>query len=329
MAEIQLRTYPVDAKPGMGQIRDYFRQRLHGEQMGIAPSRDALGNWVFSSSGLQESTLHDTHPAQLVVSAQGRDILRRNRGLLHRIARGELEAEEIGEGQEGKVYKIELDTPDGIKPFALKYTFPIERDPEPDQDELIYTPGIDQMRWLQEVQRQSPLPNLEVAVPVLATMDITLTPFVENALEMNEVSRALFRIGYPIEDLPISDQNKAFLSSIRTEESEGNQHDSFRKLVLYHLTDVKKGLGDWFHTKVDNDRLDIVSQRVSIAEPESPSNLLVSLDKLEELYKRYKSGESIFQYDNPDFIDALRGCCTLIELSVGSKPKEESSPSQP
>lgn len=316
-------------KPQIGDIRHYFNERLQGRQAGISVIRDNLGNGVYSSTGFQEATMHDSHPATLVVSPQGRNIITRNRGLLHRIAQGEIDSEEIGQGAEGRVYRIELDTDDGKKPFALKYAFPVSKRIYPNSKfeygQRYYTPGIDQMRMLQLLDRDNVLAGLHVVTPVLATLDMTLAPYIEHSIGGDTFLKLCAQDAETLSHVSLRQQDQDLLAEILETNSVTDPLYRFGHQFARALQEVTKGLVDWQKTYVQSGTFPfpLVTSPSELArdEPEAIHNIELSWDTLRNLFEKFKRREDIFatelDWTDPRVQEQVRNCCHLIEVTAG------------
>ena len=155
-----------DIPEDLKEISNYLQNRLHRynlpDEQYVERSRDYFGNTVFNSGMSSEPTTYNEEQSVIIVSPEGRKVIYSTKGILKDISRGELDEYDpkfIGGNAEGKVFKIMV----ADKPYALKFYFPVYRAPE---DDILYTPGIDQMRWMQLARESDPVEGLNYTVPI-------------------------------------------------------------------------------------------------------------------------------------------------------------------
>lgn len=184
--------------------------------MGIKQGIDSLGNAVYTSSQFHEIGLQgEVLPAHIVLSPDGQSLVRKNPGLLRDIAQGTIKGEYVGEGDEGIVYRVVLQTHTGPKPFAVKYTFPIES-VQPDTNRVVhsYTPRVDDMRLMQWAQKNLPY-RFQYVIPLIATNDIHVAPYLPDSISADLLQQILN------DETPISSAPSLFIAPLKQLLSQG------------------------------------------------------------------------------------------------------------
>lgn len=297
-----------NVKPDLNAVNDYFQKRLHATESRPTPfpftiTHDSLGNTVYTSTVKAEETLSGNVPATLIASKEGKMVIHHNPHLLTKVAQGTIIGEVVGEGQEGKVYKIPLQTTTGWKDFALKYTFPIHNGGELGAQD-IYTPGIDQMRVLQRAEQENPTPGVTFATPYLATLDITLAPYIPDT-----VSARLLR-----GQNHLSDKAKENLRSIVGKQTLEEIHSPFMEAYSQSTKRIKDTLQKWFEEQQD---LPLVTKEVTF-DTGNADPFLVYVPSLYTLYQAYQKNPELIEAENTQQLDVEVGKCLVVtEMTVG------------
>lgn len=299
----------VNTKPEINAIGRYFENRLRpaaGHDTATSPisiGRDEFDNTTYTSNLHEEVIMEGNHPSMLAVSAEGKELVSQNPGLLGRIAAGDFETEFIGEGDEGRVYKITFETIEGERSYALKYTFPIS-----DEGELgaspVYTPGVDQMRALQYAQREDPVPGMTYAVPIVATLDMTLAPYMDDSMDAYLMGRI---------DM-LSAQAQEQLQSVAGKRTLGDLTSPFLKAFHGSVGRTLTRLDRWYAQGND---IPFVSERLSF-DNNSKSPLLVHVPALYELHEEYQADPTLIDGSEQERLDAAAAKCLIAnEILVG------------
>ena len=314
---------PWGKQHSIDDIQVFFGKRLrpNSEKVGIKVGTDFLGNRVYTSLGTSEQTFAGFSPSSLVVSGEGRSLVACNHGLLKQIANGEVEhTGPVFEGFEGYIYRLSLLSDEGKKDFALKYSFPVSSDDFADDGSYIntftHTSGIIAMRIMQLAEIERPV-NCRYAIPLLATHDITLTPFINDGVNTDELMRFLrggvssygFEMDYGLDEHKIDLLDEMY----DYEMNHQNDHSFFQELSkLYKVSD--DALKEWVANKVATNG-ELQSFRYS-SNDTGLGQSVISVEDLYRLFKRFKQ-EVEFNGDNPEFETAFLQTITLVELGRG------------
>lgn len=323
---------PYSPKPTINTIQDFFDKRLKltDERVGISISNDNLGNKVYSSLNKTEGTFAGEVKASLVATEEGIAIVARNHGLLKQIYTGNItpKSNSLG-GFESHVYRIELETAEGQKDFALKYAFPVSAEGD-DDDETSYThtSGIIAMRIMQMAEREKPVPYVKYISPVLATHDITLAPFIAEGIHTEDV---ISYLQYPNDELGIEEfegkynftpeQLNVLHEMLQYEGKAKESHGFYLELQKVLINNDEK-LAKWVDDKVSS-----IGEFSSFQYSSGDTGLsqsVVSLEDLLHVFNRFKSDNN-FSADNPEFSKAVLSSLALVEL--GNSTVDSSSQS--
>ncbi len=312
-----------DEKPDIDEMEGYFQARLKGTAWeGITINRDKKdGNYVITSLGKTEHTFAGEVPATMLISREGRKLIHDNRGLLQDIVFGPEDAELIGEGMEGKVYAIMLDVGATQKEYALKYIFPVM--PDAVDSAYIFMPGIQTMRLMQQAEKEKPVHGLKYAVPVLATIDMTLSPYIENNTNLSDILDYYAQvIKYnrsshgTLHDQP-RDTTHDMIDEIAHYDRQHSSDDSkFMTQVNICLERAETQLSTWMQEKKRQDPVLQAARIDPIRETGIPQSTLITLKPLYDLFTKFKTDPS-FNAGNPEFMDELMQMCTVVEMTTG------------
>jgi hypothetical protein len=313
-----LKYIKYNNKPSIGRIQQYLDNRLQFTQkIGLTVSNDFLGNTVITSSEHEEQTLAGTVPATFIASPEGKHIIANNPGILSQIHNGTIpHLNHIWHGLESKVYKIVLQTDAGQKDYALKYTFPIH------EMHGIYTSGIVAMRLMQLAERERPIPDIHYTVPIFATHDLTVAPFVFDGISIYKFMLCLEfpdRDDYLSELLNANDltsKQKFIIREMRQREHTARQENqvTFFNQMDTALERERGNLKDWVNKQC---RLypEFTQHRYNTMDTFLRESV-VNLEAIHEL-GRVNYENSAFNSFNPGFVTSLLDTLSLVELGVG------------
>jgi hypothetical protein len=307
----------VENKPSLVKIQRYLDTRLHStEHQGVEVSHDFLGNTVITSLEQEEQTLAGTVPATFIASPEGRHIVVNNPGILSQIYHGTIpHISHTWHGLESKVYQIVLRTDAGQKEYALKYTFPIN------EIHKIYTSGIVAMRMMQLAEKERPIPFIHYTVPVFATHDITVAPFVFNGISTINL---LWCFDSPDNDWHLSNllhdvlapKHKQLIRKMREREAVAiqNNQPTFTNHVHEVLHKQDKVLVGWVHKQCRH-----YSEFTHHRYRTNDTTLRQSVINIEELYRLNTAyyENPTFNSFSPEFISALLNTLSVVELGGG------------
>jgi hypothetical protein len=322
MGEKDIKLFKSGDKPRLDQIGNYIADRLNGPEAGIEVSKDNLGNHVYKSLGKTEATLFGPRESTLVASSEGVDLVRNNPGILHLLTKPDETFIRIGGKTEGEVYKVPLKVGGKLEYFAVKYYFPIDR-----PSDVIFTPGIDQMRIMQLAEKEQPLDGLKYATPLLATIDMTVSPFIEDSLNMSEFLDALHNISErkQISEANLSDEARSMIAQMKRYDLQQNiDANTILPKLNFALYDVLEGLSSWLKEASKRLPFDVFSENLLYDEPENLRNFLISIPEMWEVFQKCVTNPEILQqkqYDTEAILKIIRPYCHLVEITVGSKEK--------
>lgn len=313
--------------PEIDEMSNYLRSRALGPEIGIevVNERDAFGNLVIYSRGKSEETLEGTTPSTIVISRSGAAIIRNNPGLLRRIYKGDSFDEEIGRGKEGRVYKASVrgstygDSPEDNTEIAIKYTFPVNIG----LGRRVYTPGIDQMRLLQAVSEEQPLPGLLVISPHFATLDVLVTDYVIDSYPLIEFHK-LFSTDNPDytrlhSSSSMGAQNVLARLTQDADDSIRNDTVPFVRRFTTLTSSANEGLGVWVKNFIKNHpQIPLISTLLSPAEANTSHNLIVDIKALGLLYEDWMKDPGILDLNNPKAVENARRALVLTEVTYGT-----------
>jgi len=332
-------TFSPEQKPQLEDMSAYFNSRLRstGDKKGIRVSTDTSGNSLYTSLQHSEDTLDVDSPAMLAVSPDGKQLILRNRGLLKQIADPPADLPVISEGSEGRIYLLSLNTPKGTEDFALKYTFGMDGIEE--KGSTTFTPGVDQMRLLQLMGKEQPIPGLHYATPVMASLDMTLSPLVPGTLSTAQLFALEFIWKYKPDELGAAidrvsntriinlAQQQMLKEIFNYEKSHPNE---FLSKFLATYKTAQHGLYEWLESNPQVQELPFVTARnnINFVEAEIIPNIAGSVPAIYEFFKRYKDNPAIIsENDQAAFQTDVRNCIWLIEAMKGQNNiKENNSP---
>lgn len=271
--------------PSFSEIPHYLKRRLLGNSRSLSVGKDRFNNSSLRIAGRFEETFKGFLPHEFIWSNEGRQVILQNRGTLKRIMNGEYPEECIGEGNEGRAYRIMLNNDTGGKtPYVIKYYFPSIG------GDAYYTPGIDQMRIMQYINAHRIVPNLQMAIPIFASLDLTLAPYIDGA------------------DYSFFDSAPQYLSE-----------ESYQWIFRIHEI-IANEISFYLECEEDQGAFDtlLVSKRMHLQECLKKSNWLVKLPEFEKLNEIYRFDEErILQLPIEEQIQMVVRCFVLIEAMVG------------
>ncbi|MFA5137044.1 MAG: hypothetical protein WC489_06695 [Patescibacteria group bacterium] len=314
--------FSTEQKPQLEDSIDYFRTRLirTTDQFEMpVQSTDAFGNTVWASSQFEEIGLKQRRlPATLAMTDEGRLLCRMNPRLLRQIASGSIDGELIGEGDEGKVYKVTLQTDHGPCDFAVKYTFPIVATQESTGRVIhSFTPRVDDMRVMQWI-----IANLgeqigfQYALPLIATNDIAVAPYIADTIPLYLILETLS--DNPPQDLQKFPQFKELLNTIQKDQKEVAKYEGFSYQFIVH---VQQGLSFLYRELEKAFR----EKRIPHVQTMGPlfefmyreENILVPFSLLSQLYDKYKPPTGITPKNQEEFKKEAQQACIFIETMIG------------
>jgi len=319
------RFYDSKQKPTLAGIQRHLQQRLipnaPGEK-GISRHYDSLGNRVFSSEQFHEIGLHgDRLPAEIVFTPEGERLVRTNSQLLREITSGTIQGECIGEGDEGKAYKVVLQTQDGPKPYVVKYTFPI-RAVQPVTERVIhsFTPRVDDMRLMQWVQRNLPY-EFHYVIPVIATNDMHVAPYLTNTISAELVQQILNK-ETSMDTVP-NEFRQLFHKALSLDAHKRNA--SFSYAMSKELTRSLSHLSRDIQAAIAHKTLppEFTAKGPVFEFAYRPDNVLISMGSFQTLLDSYERGlfekPQEWEGENPHlsaFQRALQQSCWFIEMMI-------------
>ncbi len=306
------------SKPSMDTIQAFFDRRLTRDQSksGITVSTDPLGNTCYRSNSTTEATLKSqSTPSELVASQAGQRLALNNPGLLRKIYDGSVhhKGKPIG-GLEGLVYRVPLQTGDGVKDFALKYVFPVVTGrPDADVRAVFHSSGIAAMRMLQLAEREQPA-GAQFIAPVLATHDITLAPFLEDSLGLHalmqlenstDLNNLVIRNGLSIE------QTNKIAEIIARDNGEEN---SFKVQLKDALKPTTETIEDWVETEAEKPMFSDFHYNI---DGSAIGQGIIKIDDLARIHQRFATDDT-YKAGNQEFLADLLRAIHIVELGVGN-----------
>lgn len=307
------------SKPAMDTIQAFFDRRLnHGSpQNGITVSKDELGNTCYRSNSTTEATLSSAStPSELVASQAGKQLVLNNPGLLHKIYDGSIHhtAGPFG-GLEGLVYRVPLQTGNGVEDYALKYTFPIVTGrPDKKVEAVFHSSGIAAMRMLQLAQRARPS-GAQFIAPDLATHDITLAPFIKESIGLKDIMH--LENSTEVNELAtqnaLSSEHKKKIAEI-IQEVHGERKGSFKKQLLDALRPTSEEIEDWVESESEKPMFSDFKYNI---DGSAIGQSVIGIDDLSRIYQRFVRDRT-YRAGNQEFLDDLLQACFIVELGVGN-----------
>ena len=292
-------------KPELTGVAEYFKRRLVENprpEVGLTYRKDSLGNSVFVSGSKTESGLDCFHPATLVMSDKGQALRRENPELLKSIANPtNLNLKLIGNEREGKAYIIELNIAGKKQQYVVKYNYPTSSTNPFASSYITFTPGIDNMRisqWLSKKPENIPVPDFQIVVPVIASMDMSLTPYIPDVFPMTYLVEKIREILNSSSFLPgkfLNSNNKKMLQEIWEGDIKLPSEDKFMNKFFHYAMIANAGLSEWVTDQYKNGNLPSLTQQAEVhfKELERPDNRLISIPQLHNLWKKYRSNTQI------------------------------------
>lgn len=312
----------IPFKPDLTDINSFLNGRLKTspESPGVSISTDNLGNTVYTSLAQREETMAGLLPSQLVVSIEGKSVMKHNPGLLQGIRTGDIvtNARSIG-GFESNVYKVSLDTEKGKKDFALKYTFPMDA-----SNMGVFTSGVVAMRFMQEAHIEKPVPHVGYVEPIIATHDVTLAPFTYDGVSfadfMDFIDPHDFVKHRVIESLWPSYNPEAYgkLKAMRKLEDSLPQDRKFFNELFPAIGPYHNMIKEWVSRKITEDP-ELQKHKFDSADATIRQTVL-DLDKMHGIMKRFKSNAK-FGAGNEEFETSLLSTLSFVELALGQVKK--------
>lgn len=292
-----LKIYGYLQRPNITGMHGYLSDRLNfSEKSGQSPrlpTRDALGNLVVVSPLYRtEPTLDGPKPAQLIVSPYGVQILQNNRKLLHEL-RDPRDLIEIGSTQdnrESRVVRRKVVMGLSQEDVVVKYVIPTTAND--DVDWVAFTIQADEMRVAQLAQVELQNTGLQFIVPLLATIDMSLSRYVPHGITQNRIID-LFLNPQSLKKLKIEKSDRRLLQEIVKADS--NKEFNQRFLVQYSLYSVlaSAGLVSWLENRLSN-RSNLPFSMIhgepyQVIESERPQNKLVTIPDLYRLWQWWQT----------------------------------------
>lgn len=307
-----------DTKPNLSEVGSFLEGRIINTEgkPGIRMSNDDLGNTVYTSTSKTEETFAGRLPCQLVVSDDGKKVLGQNPGLLQGIRNGTLmhKGVSIG-GYESNVYQVPLETPTGSRDFALKYTFPLNLGYA-----QYHTSGIAAMRFMQLAEREKPIPHVRFLSPILATHNVTLTPFENDGLSFAHAMDYLDPQD-PHRDKAIENkwslQNPKVLAQLiklRDMDSQLPDGERFYDQFIPTLEKSHYQLKDWVTQKIKTDQT-LQDFKYDTGDTTIRQSV-VDIEKLTQLFKRFR-GNAKMRSGNEEFDGQFLSSLAMVELGAG------------
>lgn len=305
-------------KPSMDTIQAFFDRRLTRDQSqsGITVSTDPLGNTCYRSNSTTEATLKSpSTSSELVASQDGKQLVMNNPGLLRKIYDGSIhhKGKPIG-GLEGLVYRVPLQTGDGVKDFALKYAFPVVSGrPDAEIRAIFHSSGIAAMRMLQLAEREHPA-GAQFIAPVLAAHDITLAPFLEDSIGLHslmqiknssDLNKLVIRNGLSIE------QTNKIAEIITHNNSEKN---SFKTQLKDALKPTTETIEDWVETEADKPMFSDFHYNI---DGSAIGQGIIKIDDFARIHQRFTADDT-YKAGNQEFLADLLHAIHIVELGVGN-----------
>lgn len=168
----EIPLYTAESRPDEQEdIETYLEGISPNSENAYVKEADELGNTVITFGETQETPFGEI-PQSIVVSPEGRALLKDSTGLLKQIQKGSGKGKKLGQGTEGNVY--ELNVSDG---YVVKYSYPsIQETIIPTAKNVVFTPQTTHMLTMQKLKQiEGDLP-FQVVAPVIATVNISITP---------------------------------------------------------------------------------------------------------------------------------------------------------
>jgi hypothetical protein len=215
------------------------------------------------------------------------------------------------------VYRIALQTQAGQEEFALKYTCPVETD-----EAFYHTSGVVAMRVMQLAQQEQPVLGITYVVPVLATHDVTVSPFIFDGVTTSDVT---LKLHYPkgITASKLQDEhgfnstNAGLLFDILQGEQGVSGEQSFFHAYAKVLDDQTEVLKSWVRGKINT-----TPEFARFSYNDSDTHLsqsVMSIPLFHEAYEQFRNdGRNGL---SPAFTQNILRSLGLIELGVGMRQK--------
>lgn len=289
----------------------------------------AVTNRLFMSINKKERLVKGKPvPAQMLASEKGMELVRNNPGLLGAIEIGALPTVRTFKGTEGVLNLVYLHESDGSQtPYLIKYTHAIIRNDQKN-DDYIYTPQVDAMRFMQLAQAEQPIEGINYVAPLLATIDMSITPFVPNTINLQELlwmrSRQGLRVieGYDDETYQLG-REVFYHSNYKVIEE-------FIRNNQIGLLSFRRGnqgsVVDWFFKAQEINQEVLLADRFLKNEVNALGNVVVRLDLFLDLldnidnYLPLNAKRRVFDERfeiASEFLVELRKCMYVIELAAG------------
>lgn len=287
----------------------------NGEEMltpDVIHTHDSLNNDSYTLPGQKRVLMWQQLPNTLVLTAQGKQVLRENTDLFERIQIVISSGQPFAEGREGKIFALPL--ADGNHIIKLVT-------PTSDIFKDFFTPGFVQMAMLAYIKNNNPIPGLQIVVPEMATAETTIAPRIEHA-------RDLARMFYP-QDLRqriLQMGNPDVITYLKDIFDYEEQHPErvFLDPFLEKAHGIATSLEDWINQKLQQQNIlspyITEEERIFITADEVYKNLMVSFPKLHTAFTLFASDPNLdFEQPNPTFEKAIAESLFLIEAIISSE----------
>jgi hypothetical protein len=185
--------------------------------------------------------------------------------------------------------------------------------------EYMHTPGVIAMRMMQLAAQEQPVPHIEYVSPLLATYDMTLSPFMHDGVSAEVIDQ----IGYretAISRLFTKKENPNNLSPehlrLFTKMENHPERFAFSSSAQAVLRRQTRTLTKWVDKKVA--QVDELSTFHYNSSDTSVDQSVVSIEGLYDVFTYFtQRGES--RVNKSEFEKALLQSLALVEIGIGSK----------
>jgi hypothetical protein len=313
-----LKFLRISQKPTLGTIERYFAKRLQPEpETSMFISGDFLGNTLVTSMEHTETTFTGLMPSSFIASPEGIHIIAQNPSLLKNISRGAIQR--VGctmGGLESNVYKIILQTDSGPKEHSLKYTFPVN------EFGGCFTSGIAAMQLMQLAHKEKPIPYIGYTVPIIATHDITIAPFVSDGVDLFDFIESLrsSMLEWKLKQMlkTLSGHKRRMMFAMKQYEIE-HLHDntfSFTEQLSLAAKNQKNYLVSWVK-KQTSLYSEFKFHRINTFDT-SLNQTVVDIEGLYALFIEFHQNPT-FNASHPEFMKQFLQSLSLIELGIGNQ----------
>lgn len=299
LKEKPLHVYFDRLKPPIFVIKSYLKNRLSYSNSEVGFKNDLLGNLEVTPFGATEQVLDGPTSSRIVISPRGKEILIQNKGFLHKVSNPrKLDSGRQNrkmKGREARIVEHEARLSEETIYLAIKYQFATLSTSDK-TDIVTFTPQIDAMRIAQITELNQPIPGLQIVVPLISTIDMSVSTFIERGITLDWLTAILQNL-VSFNELKVDKEDKKLLKEIiEYDENQTNPHPRFLSNYIKYSMLASAGLANWLSDRFSNPQqypFELVHKGwYSFKESEKFNNKLISIPGLYKLWGQWKASNT-------------------------------------